>query len=185
MKKLFTVLASMLMAVAMAFTVAGCGSDDKIDELTKRIEELERNSVVYQVNDIICSKTETMTIYFRNEPIYRIRLKIDDGCVFSGKGNTLTGSCYITSLCSDVYSSEIIGASYLKWDFGYFVLDISKYEPTILKKDKETEVKVSYNYYQGTSDYTLASMNWIDLIICVPGTHVELSRFKDVSYTLN
>ncbi|MDE6677248.1 MAG: hypothetical protein K2K12_06035 [Clostridia bacterium] len=188
MKKLFTVLALALMTAVMAFTVAGCGNSaptkEDFDALKNRVEELEeqnKNLNVFWTDKAEYSETETMTIYFRDTAVYKIRLDFtrSGGKPFWKGTSALNGAFYITGLCSDFYSSEIIGASFLESDKGFLELN-SKYEPSLIKKGVETSQST---YYETSTNYS--GMTWLDFVICVPGTHVELARFKNVSFRLN
>ena len=189
MKKLLTVLALTLMTVVMAFTIAGCTNasaptKEDFDALIDRVEELEeqnKNLNVFWTNKKEYSETETMTIYFRDTAVYKIRLNftLSSGKPFWKGTTALNGEFYITGLCSDFYSSEIIGASFLEWNEGFLELN-STYTPSLIKKGVETSKAANYIT---SADYS--GMTWLDFVICVPGTHVELARFKNVSFRLN
>ena len=200
MKKLFTMTVLALMTVVMAVAVTGCGTDSEaIDRLTKRIDALEKeseelekenNNLQNQFNNLNVfwadkkeySEMETMTIYFRDTAVYKIRLSFDtlSGKPFDRGGKyAFNGDFCVTGLCSDIYSSEIIGASFIEWDEGVSTLD-SKYQQLLIQKDIETRIGAAY--YGSSPDYSV--MTWLDFVICVPGTHVELARFKNVSFSL-
>ncbi|MDE6059480.1 MAG: hypothetical protein K2G44_05500 [Clostridia bacterium] len=189
MKKLFTVLALALMTVMMAVTVAGCGNSaptkEDFDALKNRVEELEeqnKNLNVFRTDKKTYSETETMTIYFRDTAVYKIKLRFDtfSGVPFqSGGGPHMNAYLYLTGLCSDINTVEIIGGTFLESDEGVYLLS-STYTSSVIKKDIETQVGASYT--ETSNEYK--SISRLDFVICVPGTHVELARFKNVSFEL-
>ena len=181
MKKLLTVLALTLMTVIMAFTVAGCATDtsaidnltDKIDELTERIEELENENNVFWTDKKEYSETETMTIYFGQTAVFKIRLDSDSR--WSGTEG-INYHFYLTSFCSDILVDSIATATYLSWNSGTYMPAWSS-NATIAKKNVE---KQAGGYYKGDgAAYNNATS--FDFVICVPGTPFELARFKSVT----
>ncbi len=152
---------------------------DKVDDLTAENGELtdKINALnVFTTDKAEYNERETMTIYFKNVPVLKIRLRFDtpDGTPLSG------GSCamYITSLCADIYAESILSTMFLVWDNG-IILKNNSTSTNVLKKNIETRTG---GYFADTQD-AYDNGTWFDIAICVPGTPFELARFKNVSHT--
>ena len=184
MKKILTVLGLTLMTVVMAFTVAGCATDtsaidnlnDKIDELTERIEELENKNHVFWTDKKEYSSTETMTIYFGKTAAFKIRLGDDFKLGISGGSYYINNSFYLTSLCSDILKDSIATATYLSWNSGTY-MRASSTNDTVAKQNVELRVYGSYK----VDETVYNNATSIDFVVCVPGTPFELARFKNVT----
>lgn len=161
---------------------------DKVGDLTTDVNDLtiENGALKDRVEGLNIFTTdkaeygekETMTVYFNNKPVLKIRLGFD-----SLEGTPLFGaainfSLYITSLCADIYDESIIGTMLIVCDSGAFSRKPSS-DISLIKQNKETNVVGSF--IDASSD--CAHATWFDLVICVPGTPFELARFKNVSYT--
>ncbi|MCH5163053.1 MAG: bZIP transcription factor [Clostridiales bacterium] len=201
MKKLLTVLALTLMTVVMAIAVIGCGTTDTtaIDELTKRIEALEKenedlkkkdNELQNQVNNLNVfwadkkeyAETDTMTIYFRDTAVYKIRLRFDtlNGTPFSSGGYYLINAYfYLTGLCSDIQTGEVVFGTFLESDKGDYLRSTDFTE--LAKQGVETSTGSNYT----SKNIENTSITRLDFVVCVPGTKVELARFKNVSFNFN
>ena len=147
---------------------------DKNEELSDRIDALN----VFTTDKAEYNERETMTVYFKNVPVLKIRLRFDtvDGTPLYS--SSFSCAMYMTSLCSDIYFESILSTMLLVWDNGVCV----RQNPTstsLLTKNEETKVG---GYFADTDDaYTNGT--WFDIVICVPGTPFELARFKNVSHT--
>ncbi len=153
--------------------------NDRLDDLTTENGEL--TDKIEALNVFTSDKAEygvreTMTVYFKNIPVLKIRL--DDPAI-AGAGKTIwNGALLITSFCADLYADSIMGNSYVVCNSGIFLIMEQSYVQ-VLEQNKES--RVIYNY-QGTAEaYTNATS--LDLVICVPGTPFELARFKNIPFT--
>ncbi len=153
---------------------------DKVDDLTAENGEL--TDKINALNVFTTDKTEyneheTMTVYFKNTPVLKIRLNFD-----LSMGTPLWGGSnfelYITSLCGNLLAQSITGTIRLDWDNGSCFRKLST-STTVLKQNEEK----STGGYFDNSEEARANGTWYDLVICVPGTPFELARFKNVSYT--
>ncbi len=206
MRKMLKVLAAIFAAVVMAIPMVACGDSSKtqseldllketIEELTDRLDDLttengeltDKNEElsdridalnVFTTDKAEYNERETMTVYFKNVPVLKIRLRFDtvDGTPLYS--SSFSCAMYMTSLCSDIYFESILSTMLLVWDNGVCV----RQNPTstsLLTKNEETKVG---GYFADTDDaYTNGT--WFDIVICVPGTPFELARFKNVSHT--
>ena len=142
-------------------------------ELSDRIESLN----VFWTDKAEYGERETMTVYFGNRPVLKIRIDFDNlrGTALFGEW-ALNNSLYITSLCADIYADSIVGTSFVDSDNGTFVRDPSS-SVRILTQNKETSITGSFD----ATKEAYAGATWFDIVICVPGTPFELARFKNVS----
>jgi hypothetical protein len=198
MRKMLKVLAAIFAAVVMTIPMVACGDSSKtqseldllketIEELTDRLDDLidqneELSDRIDALNVFTTDKTEyneheTMTVYFKNTPVLKIRLNFD-----LSMGTPLWGGSnfelYITSLCGNLLAQSITGTIRLDWDNGSCFRKLST-STTVLKQNEEK----STGGYFDNSEEARANGTWYDLVICVPGTPFELARFKNVSYT--
>ena len=199
MRKMLKVLAAIFAAVVMTIPMVACGDSSKtqseldllketIEELTDRLDDLTTENGelsdridalnVFTTDKAEYNERETMTVYFKNVPVLKIRLRFDtvDGTPLYS--SSFSCAMYMTSLCSDIYFESILSTMLLVWDNGVCV----RQNPTstsLLTKNEETKVG---GYFADTDDaYTNGT--WFDIVICVPGTPFELARFKNVSHT--
>ncbi len=198
MRKMLKVLAAIFAAVVMTIPMVACGDSSKtqseldllketIEELTDRLDDLidqneELSDRIDALNVFTTDKTEyneheTMTVYFKNTPVLKIRLNFD-----LSMGTPLWGGSnfelYVTSLCGNLLAQSITGTIRLDWDNGSCFRKLST-STTVLKQNEEK----STGGYFDNSEEARANGTWYDLVICVPGTPFELARFKNVSYT--
>ena len=205
MKKTLGILAAAFAAIVMTVTMIGCSdtsalqSDidrltdivadltDSVADLTDSVADLteENENLTDKVNSLNVftsdkaeySETETMIVYFKNQPVLKIRLSFDnaDGTPLWGRSFNFT--VYITSLCTDIYDESIISTASLVWDQGSCVRKpASSY---IIKQNVE---KKAGGYFTET-DEAYEKGTWFDLVICVPGTPFELARLNNLSHT--
>lgn len=198
MKKTLGILAVAFAAIVMTVTMIGCSDtsalQSDIDRLTDIVADLtdtvadlteDNENLTDKVNSLNVftsdkaeySEHETMTVYFGNQPVLKIRLSFDnaDGTPLWGRSFNFT--VYITSLCTDIYDESIISTASLVWNQGSCVRKpASSY---IIKQNVE---KKAGGYFTET-DEAYEKGTWFDLVICVPGTPFELARFKNVSHT--
>ena len=206
MKKALKILAIIATVMVTVLPLAACGDSSKtqseldllketIEELTDRLDDLttengeltDKNEElsdridalnVFTTDKAEYNERETMTVYFKNVPVLKIRLRFDtvDGTPLYS--SSFSCAMYMTSLCSDIYFESILSTMLLVWDNGVCV----RQNPTstsLLTKNEETKVG---GYFADTDDaYTNGT--WFDIVICVPGTPFELARFKNVSHT--
>ena len=146
---------------------------DKNEELSDRIDALN----VFTTDKAEYNERETMTVYFKNVPVLKIRGDFDNrhGTLLYGGFNF---DLYITSLCGNLLAESITGTIRLDWDNGSCFRKPST-STAVLKQNKETSAG---GYFDDTEE-AYANGTWFDLVICVPGTPFELARFKNVSYT--
>ncbi len=153
---------------------------DKVDDLTAENGELtdKINALnVFTTDKAEYNERETMTVYFKNVPVLKIRGDFDNrhGTLLYGGFNF---DLYITSLCGNLLAESITGTIRLDWDNGSCFRKPST-STAVLKQNKETSAG---GYFDDTEE-AYANGTWFDLVICVPGTPFELARFKNVSYT--
>ena len=199
MKKALKILAIIATVMVTVLPLAACGDSSKtqseldllketIEELTDRLDDLTTENGelsdridalnVFTTDKAEYNERETMTVYFKNVPVLKIRLRFDtvDGTPLYS--SSFSCAMYMTSLCSDIYFESILSTMLLVWDNGVCV----RQNPTstsLLTKKEETKVG---GYFADTDDaYTNGT--WFDIVICVPGTPFELARFKNVSHT--
>ncbi len=199
MKKALKILAIIATVMVTVLPLAACGDSSKtqseldllketIEELTDRLDDLTTENGelsdridalnVFTTDKAEYNERETMTVYFKNVPVLKIRLRFDtvDGTPLYS--SSFSCAMYMTSLCSDIYFESILSTMLLVWDNGVCV----RQNPTstsLLTKNEETKVG---GYFADTDDaYTNGT--WFDIVICVPGTPFELARFKNVSHT--
>ncbi len=204
MRKMLGIIAAIVAVMVMALPLAACGNSsagkseddlkdiiaeliDKNEELTNKVDDLtaengELTDKINALNVFMTDKTEyneheTMTVYFKNTPVLKIRLNFD-----LSMGTPLWGGSnfelYITSLCGNLLAQSITGTIRLDWDNGSCFRKLST-STTVLKQNEEK----STGGYFDNSEEARANGTWYDLVICVPGTPFELARFKNVSYT--
>ena len=183
MKKVISVFVLAIMAVSMLFAVAGCSDNSallaEIEELKDRVEDLENKNNVFWTDKAEYAEDETMTVYFRNTAVYKIRLDFNTlpGTAFWITGNDVINyHLIITSLVVDQYAGFIIDTSYVTWGDGNFLPNISSSNMTICHRGIETEAGGSLH-----SDENATNKQRYDFVICVPGTAFELARFVNVS----
>ncbi len=153
--------------------------NDRLDDLTTENGELtdKINGLnVFTSDKAEYAQTETMTVFFKNIPVLKIRMSFDTAC-----GTPLWSfncSLYITSLCADIYAESILGSMLLAWDNGTCVKkpDTSS---SVLTQNVETKEIVNFIHTGDAYD----NGTKFDIVICVPGTPFELARFKNVSHT--
>ena len=160
---------------------------NKVDDLTDKVDDLtaENGELTDKINALNVFTTdkaeynerETMTVYFKNVPVLKIRGDFDNrhGTLLYGGFNF---DLYITSLCGNLLAESITGTIRLDWDNGSCFRKPST-STAVLKQNKETSAG---GYFDDTEE-AYANGTWFDLVICVPGTPFELARFKNVSYT--
>ncbi len=156
--------------------------NDRLDDLTTENGELtdKINGLnVFTSDKAEYEEHETMTVYFKNVPVLKIRIaftNIYGTAVWSGAFNF---SVFITALCADIYDESIIGTAFIAWDNGYCLRGSAT--PDLIKRNVETKAS---GYFDDTVD-AYKTGTWFDLVICVPGTPFELARFKNISYHFN
>ncbi len=205
MKKALKILAIIATVMVTVLPLAACGDSSKtqseldllkeaIEELTDRLDELatangelaDKNEElsdridalnVFTTDKAEYNERETMTVYFKNVPVLKIRGDFDNrhGTLLYGGFNF---DLYITSLCGNLLAESITGTIRLDWDNGSCFRKPST-STAVLKQNKETSAG---GYFDDTEE-AYANGTWFDLVICVPGTPFELARFKNVSYT--
>lgn len=162
---------------------------DKVGDLTTDVNDLtiENGALKDRVEGLNIFTTdkaeygekETMTVYFKNQAVLKIRLRLDNlyGASLQWSGETtFNSSIYITSLFADIYVESILGTSYVVWEDGMF-LRRQNMNSSIADRNEE---ELFGGQYDGSEEaYTNAT--WFDFVICVPGTPFELARFKNVS----
>lgn len=154
---------------------------DKIDDLTTENGAL--SDKIDSLNVFTSDKKEygeheTMTVYFKKNPVLKIRLSFDNiygTALFSG--SVMNHAIRITSLCADIYAETIIGTSFAESNVGTFVRSSSA-GTKILKQNQEVGIVGQFD----CSDEAYNSSIYFDIVICVPGTPFELARFKNVSH---
>ena len=207
MKKALKILAIIATVMVTVLPLAACGDSSKtqseldllketIEELTDRLDELatangelaDKNEElsdridalnVFTTDEAEYNEHETMTIYFRNTPVLKIRCGFDNlykTPLFGGFNFDL----YLTSLCADINSESILGTMLLDWDNGSCVRRPST-STYICRKNIERNVVGSFL----DPEEAYANGTWFDFVICVPGTPFELARFKNVSFQFN
>jgi len=205
MKKALKILAIIATVMVTVLPLAACGDSSKtqseldllketIEELTDRLDELatangelaDKNEElsdridalnVFTTDKAEYNERETMTVYFKNVPVLKIRGDFDNrhGTLLYGGFNF---DLYITSLCGNLLAESITGTIRLDWDNGSCFRKPST-STAVLKQNKETSAG---GYFDDTEE-AYANGTWFDLVICVHGTPFELARFKNVSYT--
>ncbi len=199
MRKMLKVLAAIFAAVVMAIPMVACGDSSKtqseldllketIEELTDRLDDLttengELTDKIEALNVFTSDKAEygereTMTVYFKNIPVLKIKLRFDTLGGTALSGGSFACTMTITSLCADIYAESILSTMFLVWDNGS-CLRKNATSTTVLKKNEET---LTGGYFADTQD-AYANGTKFDVAICVPGTPFELARFKNVSHT--
>ncbi len=163
---------------------------NKVDDLTDKVDDLtaENGELTDKINALNVFTTdkaeynehETMTVYFKNVPVLKIRISFNNLHSTGFWGTSFNFDVYLTSLCADIYDESIIGTAFVAWDNG-----------TLLRKPasnsyiiKQNEEKEAGGYFVNTAE-ACANGTWFDLVICVPGTPFELARFKNVSHHFN
>ena len=189
MKKVISVFVLTVMVVSVLLAVAGCSGNSgmqqnsdnsallaEIEELKDRVEDLENKNNVFWTDKAEYAEDETMTIYFKNIAIVRIRLNmINDGAAFWISGKVINANIYVTSLVRDIYADSVLATSYLEWDNGVCMRNESV-SPEICRQN--IEVSTGGNY--AASDAIANNVVCFDFIICVPGTAFEIARFANV-----
>ena len=199
MRKMLKVLAAIFAAVVMAIPMVACGDSSKtqseldllketIEELTDRLDDLttengELTDKIEALNVFTSDKAEygereTMTVYFKNIPVLKIKLRFDTLGGTALSGGSFACTMTITSLCADIYAESILSTMFLVWDNG-ICLRKNATSTNVLKKNEET---LTGGYFADTQD-AYANGTRFDVAICVPGTPFELARFKNVSHT--
>ena len=161
---------------------------DKIDDLTTENDTLtdtvtDLTDKVTSLNVFTADKAEyeeheTMTVYFKNQPVLKIRINFDN--IFKTAlfgGSVMNHIISITSLCADMYAETIVGTSFVVSNSGTCVRRSSAGNQ-ILKHNVEVAVPGQF----ACTDEAYNNSTWFDLVICVPGTPFELARFKNISH---
>lgn len=98
MKKTLGILMAAVMIIVMAISMVGCGTSqmqseidglkdlvadltDKVDDLTKDNEDLTDKITslnVFTADKAEYEEHETMTVYFKNQPVLKIRINFDN-----------------------------------------------------------------------------------------------------------
>lgn len=198
MKKTLGILMAAVMIIVMAISMVGCGTSqmqseidglkdlvadltDKVDDLTKDNEDLTDKITslnVFTADKAEYEEHETMTVYFKNQPVLKIRINFDN--IFKTAlfgGSVMNHIISITSLCADMYAETIVGASFVVSNSGTCVRRSSAGNQ-ILKHNVEVAVPGQF----ACTDEAYNNSTWFDLVICVPGTPFELARFKNISH---
>ena len=159
---------------------------DKVGDLTTDVNDLtiENGALKDRVEGLNVFTTdkaeygehETMTVYFKNQPVLKIRISFENINGTALWGNTFNCRLYITSLCASIYDELIVGTTFIAWDRGTCARKQFS-NVNIIKQNEETGVG---GYFTDTEE-AYAEATWFDLVICVPGTPFELARFKNVS----
>ncbi len=199
MKKALKILAIIATVMVTVLPLAACGDSSKtqseldllketIEELTDRLDDLtaengELTDKIEALNVFTSDKAEygvreTMTVYFKNIPVLKIKLRFDTLGGTALSGGSFACTMTITSLCADIYAESILSTMFLVWDNGS-CLRKNATSTTVLKKNEET---LTGGYFADTQD-AYANGTKFDVAICVPGTPFELARFKNVSHT--
>ena len=118
MKKLISVFVLAMMAVSMLFAVAGCSDNSallaEIEGLKDRVEDLENKNNVFWTDKAEYAETETMTVYFKDTAVFKIRISDSRKFLASG-GAIINADIMIESQKSDYYAENILGESYIEW----------------------------------------------------------------------
>ncbi len=198
MKKTLGILMAAVMIIVMAISMVGCGTSqmqseidglkdlvadltDKVDDLTKDNEDLTDKITsfnVFTADKAEYEEHETMTVYFKNQPVLKIRINFDN--IFKTAlfgGSVMNHIISITSLCADMYAETIVGTSFVVSNSGTCVRRSSAGNQ-ILKHNIEVAVPGQF----ACTDEAYNNSTWFDLVICVPGTPFELARFKNISH---
>lgn len=199
MKKALGILTAAFAAIVMAILMIGCSdtsaSQSDIDRLTDIVADLtdtvadlteDNENLTDKVNSLNVFTTdkaeygehETMTVYFKNQPVLRICINysnIYETALFGG--SVMNHVICITSLCADIYAETVVGTSFAQSDIGTFVRKSSA-GTQILEQNRETAIAGQFN----CTDEDYNSSTQFDIVICVPGTPFELARFKNVSH---
>lgn len=179
MKKAVIAVMVVIMMLTAAFMISGCTDEAmqaQIDSLVDRVEDLENKNNVFWTDKAEYAEDETMTIYYNQTAVYKIRLYFINGFAFETLDTDgMNGSIYATSLVCDMRSDAVILTSYVEWENGIATRREST-SPFILRQNQEEAV---HGVFDSKDDVT--SGESYDYVICVPGTPFELARFVDVS----
>ncbi|HIW03258.1 MAG TPA: hypothetical protein H9692_00855 [Firmicutes bacterium] len=196
MKKVISVFVLAVMAASVLFAVAGCsgnsGMQAEIDtlkqsiedlvsengDLSERVEDLENKNNVFWTDKAEYDENETMTVYFKDTAVFKIRLNFDTSHGYPIRMSKISFNyfTYVTSLVSDITGESVLGTSYVACETVSSVPNPDWETVTICRKNEETSINGNVDVQEGMLEATS-----YDFVICVPGTAFELARFVDVS----
>ena len=189
MKKLISVFVLAVMAASVLLAVAGCSENSgmqqnsdssallaEIEDLKDRVEDLENKNNVFWTDKAEYSETETMTVYFKDTAVFKIRLNFDTSHGFAVRMSSeyFNYFAYVTSLVSDINAVSVLGTSYITCETASCLSNPND-SVTVCYKGKETSANGNFRIQEGMQN--AASY---DFVICVPGTAFELARFVNV-----
>ena len=196
MKKVISVFVLAVMATSVLFAVSGCsgnsGMQAEIDtlkqsiedlvsengDLSERVEDLENKNNVFWTDKAEYDENETMTVYFKDTAVFKIRLNFDTSHGYPIRMSKISFNyfTYVTSLVSDITGESVLGTSYVACETVSSVPNPDWETVTICRKNEETSINGNVDVQEGMLEATS-----YDFVICVPGTAFELARFVDVS----
>ena len=180
MKKAVIAVMVVIMTLTAAFMVSGCTDEamqTQIDSLMDRVEDLENKNNVFWTDKTEYAETETMTVYFKDTAIFKIRLNFNTifNTAFEMNNLYFNYFAYVTSLVSDINAVSVLGTSYITCETASCLSNPND-SVTVCYKGKETSANGNFRIQEGMQN--AASY---DFVICVPGTAFELARFADVT----
>ena len=160
MKKAVIAVMVVIMMLTAAFMVSGCTDEamqTQIDSLMDRVEYLENKNNVFWTDKAEYGEHETMTVYFKDTAVFKIRLSFDTtsfGLAFGiASEHVINGSLYVKSLTSDIFADAVLANSYLLHENG-IALKKTSTNQTILHKDIEKNVGAVYESSSTMADGT-------------------------------
>ena len=184
-KAVITVMAVImsLTAVCFAFGCTGTTQNNdnetlraEIEDLKDRVEDLENKNNVFWTDKAEYSEHETMTVYFKDTAVFKIRLNFDTihGFAIRMSSEYFNYFAYVTSLVSDINAVSVLGTSYITCEAASCLPNPNE-SVTICYKGKETSANGNFRIQEGMENATS-----YDFVICVPGTAFELARFVNL-----
>lgn len=193
MKKIMSAVALTLCIVLSCCFVVACGENNNIDnekkfaELERVIEDLKnqigeleenKNSNVFWTEKQEYSQNETMTVYYGNSAVFKIRVR-DNYPNTALNIDFVNCNFGITSLVADIYAGDMVKTTYLEYD-GKIAINGSSYDSSnstayICYKNVENFIGASYDCV--LSDDVINATD-VKIVVCVPGTPFPMAYFK-------
>ncbi len=189
MKKIISAVAlTLCIAFSCCFAVA-CGENNNIDnekkfaELERLIEDLKnqigeleenKNSNVFWTEKQEYSQNETMTIYYGNSAVLKLKVRETFPYILAD-GRYIIGWFDITSLLTDIDMNLIAKTTYVEYD-GKIAYNANRYlETNMCQKGVENDIGANYPC---TGLTEVLNAKEVKIVVCVPGTPFPLAHFK-------
>ncbi len=182
MKKAVIAVMVVIMTLTAAFMVSGCTDEAmqaQIDGLMDRVEDLENKNNVFWTDKAEYAETETMTVYFKDTAVFKIRISDSRKFLASG-GAIINADIMIESQKSDYYAENILGESYIEWfndaqESGICIRTSygSDASDRVCYAKQEVTCPISFRAEEAITKGTT-----YDFVLCIPGTQFELARFN-------